>query len=71
MDMSSRDIHIRHIMLYEFRRGTSARVTVDNINGVYKNAAKLRTVTRWFAKFRDGNFGWSSKPKLPSVNLAN
>ena len=55
--MSSEKVHLRHCMLYEFRKGQSATQAVANINEVYgPDAVKVRIAQYWFSKFRDGNF---------------
>ena len=43
--MSSEE-HIRHIMLYEFRKGNNASMTTKNINEVYENALDVRKCQR-------------------------
>ncbi|XP_015184625.1 PREDICTED: histone-lysine N-methyltransferase SETMAR-like [Polistes dominula] len=51
--------HIRHCMLFEFRKGNSATVATKNICDVYPNALNDRTCQRWFSKFKSGNFDLS------------
>jgi hypothetical protein len=51
-------VHMHHIMLYEFRRGTTATQTVKNICEVYgEGAVKITLCQIWFDKFRSGDFG--------------
>ena len=48
---------LRVIFEYEFRRKTTAVQTARNINEVFgEGVANERTVRRWFAKFRSGDF---------------
>ena len=48
--------HIRHCLLYEFHRGSSANTASANINEAYLDAVNIRTCQRWFQKFRSGSF---------------
>jgi len=54
--MANYKIHIRHIMLYEFRKGTNATVATKNIFEVYGNVLDVHKCERCFAKFRSGDF---------------
>uniref|UniRef100_A0A0N5BE79 HTH_48 domain-containing protein n=1 Tax=Strongyloides papillosus TaxID=174720 RepID=A0A0N5BE79_STREA len=52
--LSKRDI--RAIMLYEFKRGTKAAKTTQQINETFgENLVSVSTVKRWFRKFKEGN----------------
>uniref|UniRef100_A0A0K0E9X1 HTH_48 domain-containing protein n=1 Tax=Strongyloides stercoralis TaxID=6248 RepID=A0A0K0E9X1_STRER len=52
--LSKRDIRI--IMLYEFKRGTNATKTTQNINEAFgEDVVSTSTVQRWFKKFNEGN----------------
>ncbi|GFS61442.1 histone-lysine N-methyltransferase SETMAR [Trichonephila clavipes] len=53
------EIHIRHCMLLEFHKGSTATVATKNICDVYPNALDVRKCQRWFSKFRSGNFDLS------------
>ena len=47
---------LRLIYLYEFKRGTNATETARNINEAFGDkSAEVRTVQRWFARFRNGD----------------
>ncbi|KOX77732.1 Histone-lysine N-methyltransferase SETMAR [Melipona quadrifasciata] len=55
--MESQKMHLRHVMLRCFKKGNSAKDTVDEIFTVYgSGATTIRTVGNWFKKFRAGNF---------------
>ena len=50
-------IHIRHSILYEFKKGSNASQAARYIRFVYKNEApSIRTCQRWFKQFKSGNF---------------
>ena len=49
------ETHIRHCMLYEYRRGTNASEAMRNICAVYPGAVSVRKCQRWFNKFSKGN----------------
>ncbi|XP_055587547.1 zinc finger protein 91-like isoform X3 [Uranotaenia lowii] len=50
-------VHLRHVMLYEFRKGSNATTALKNIRRVYGNQAPARrTVFLYFSKFRIGDF---------------
>ena len=52
--LSKRDI--RAIMLYEFKRGTNAAKTTQEINGTFgEDLVSLSTVKRLFRKFKEGS----------------
>ncbi|XP_046819195.1 histone-lysine N-methyltransferase SETMAR-like [Vespa crabro] len=51
--------HIRHCMLFEFRKSSNATVVTKNICDVYLSALDIRKCQRWFSKFRSGNFDLS------------
>ena len=61
--MNSRDSHVRHIMLYEFRRKSSATVAARNICEVYPNAVSERVCQMWFKRFRNGDFDLEDKER--------
>ena len=55
--MSEICIHFRHLMLYEFRKGSSVAIATKNICAVYgENALSSRTCRKWFQRFRTENF---------------
>jgi len=47
---------MRTILFYDFKLGRKATETARNINNVFgQHTTNLRTVQRWFSKFRSGN----------------
>lgn len=68
--MSEDNMHFRHIILYEFRRGSNVPVAFKNILEAYPDdGPSIVTIKRWFAKFRRGDFDLSNKAK--SGRLSN
>ncbi|XP_055698617.1 histone-lysine N-methyltransferase SETMAR-like [Phlebotomus papatasi] len=62
--MDNEKQHIHHIMLYEFRKGKTVGAATKDIRKVYLDRAPgLRTVTKWFAKFRSGDFNLEDQPR--------
>lgn len=55
--MSVSEKHLRHCMLYEFKKGSTTMDTVNNICQVYgEHVLNVRKCQRWFSKFRNGVF---------------
>lgn len=51
--MEENRVHLRHIMLFYFRRGKSVTQTTRKICSVYgRDAVTKRTVREWFARFK-------------------
>uniref|UniRef100_A0A1B0GNL2 Uncharacterized protein n=1 Tax=Phlebotomus papatasi TaxID=29031 RepID=A0A1B0GNL2_PHLPP len=62
--MENDKVHLRHIMLYEYRKGVSVRTAQKNIAEVYlDNAPAFKTVQKWFARFRKGDLSLEDKPR--------
>ncbi|XP_014780525.1 histone-lysine N-methyltransferase SETMAR-like [Octopus bimaculoides] len=62
---------IRHCLLYEFRKKSTATEAMKNIYEVYPDAAKARTCQLWFKKFKDGDCDISDKRRSgrrPTLN---
>ncbi|XP_014481254.1 PREDICTED: histone-lysine N-methyltransferase SETMAR-like [Dinoponera quadriceps] len=54
--MDQEKLHFRHSMLYEFQLGHNATETHKNLfSGFGPSKVKVRTVQRWFEKFRSGD----------------
>ena len=51
LDMSADQQHIKHLILYEFRKGIRASQTIKNINKMYPNGLSERTCYRCLEKF--------------------
>jgi [histone H3]-lysine36 N-dimethyltransferase SETMAR len=72
LTMSYTEEHIRHLMLYEFRKGNNASVATRNINEVYANALKERKCQEWFVKFRSGDTSLANRPRgAPPTKVCN
>ncbi len=59
--MLANDKHIRHLMLYVFRKNIYATKATKNICEVYPNGASVHTVRRWFVGIRSGYFSFEDK----------
>ena len=56
--------HFRHILLFEFNRGTNAAEVTRNICNVYGEGAIVEhTSQKWFARFRNSNFDLSESQR--------
>lgn len=54
--------HLRHVYLYEFKKGSSLSVAEANIENVYgRDSTSRPTIQRWFAKFRKGDISLEDK----------
>ena len=60
--------HLRHIMLYAFRKNDNSAVALENVRAVYPNSLSKATVKRWFARFRSGDFSLEDELK-PGRNM--
>ena len=57
-------MHIRHCILYEFKKGSKASQAARNSLSAYKNEApSIRTCQRWFKQFESGNFTHEDFPR--------
>ena len=56
--------HIRHVMLYEFKKGLKPATATKNIQEIYgPNAISSSKCKRWFQKFRSGNYSLKDKDR--------
>ncbi|XP_076037359.1 histone-lysine N-methyltransferase SETMAR-like [Oratosquilla oratoria] len=55
--------HLRHCMLYEYKKSTSAAQATRNICSAYDKVLNVRTCQRWFIKFSSGNFDIKDSPR--------
>lgn len=56
--------HLRHLLLFEFNRGSTAAQASRNINKVYgKNFIAGRTSRKWFARFKSNIFSLDDAPR--------
>ena len=50
-------MHIKHCILYEFKKGSKASQAARNIQSIYRNEnPSIQTCQRWFKRFESGNF---------------
>jgi len=56
-------VHLWHIILYEFRKNVTVGTVIKNIQDVYQDCAPtIRTVKKWFGKFRCSDFHLDDQP---------
>lgn len=63
-------MHFRHLMLFFYRKGKNATQATNKICAVYgEGALAERTVRKWFAKFRAGDFNLKDQERTgrPSI----
>jgi hypothetical protein len=56
--------HFRHLLLYEFGRGSKPSEAARNICVFYgEDSIAERTAKKWFAPFKQGNFDMNDTPR--------
>jgi hypothetical protein len=55
--------HFRHLLLYEFNRGSKAVEAARNISAVYGEDSIAETAQKWFVRFKQSNFDMSDTPR--------
>ena len=62
--MSQQNLQMRNTMLFEFRRQASASKEAESLSEAYHDEAPcLRSVEKWFARFRIGDLNLEDKPR--------
>ena len=63
-------MHIRHCILYEFKKDSKASQAARNIRSAYKNEAPF-FCQRWFKQFESRNFTLEDSPQSGRPNSVN
>jgi len=59
-----RKVHFRHLMLFFYRKDKNATQTANKICAVYgEGAIAERTVRKWFARFKAGDFNLNDQER--------
>lgn len=62
--MENKKVHVRHILLFYFQKGTTAAEAHRKICGVYgEDYVSQRTCGKWFVKFRSGDLDLEDDPR--------
>lgn len=57
--------HIRHVILYEFLKRSSASATAKSIQKTYGDGVVTeRTCRRWFSRFKNGNYNLQDESRV-------
>ena len=57
LNMEESKVHFKHLMLFFYRKGKNATQAANKICAVYgEGAIAERTVRKWFARFKAGDF---------------
>ena len=65
LNMEKNKVHFRHLMLFFYRKGKNATQAANKICAVYsKSAVAQRTVRKWFARFKAGDFNLEDQERL-------
>ncbi|CAD5235184.1 unnamed protein product [Bursaphelenchus xylophilus] len=64
-------IDCRHLVFYEYKRGSTPTQCLRNINGVFgEKTVGFSTVFRWYQKFQKGDWDLSVKPKTKTSKFS-
>ena len=64
--------HFRPVILFKFKKGSSAAHTFKSNYAVYGNGAVSKTTCqKWFKRCRDGNFSLFDEPSLGQPSKVN
>lgn len=56
--------HLKHCLLYEFKKGMSVDGALKNIRDVYgEDAIDEKTIKGWYDRFQTGNFHLEGEPR--------
>ncbi|XP_043262550.1 histone-lysine N-methyltransferase SETMAR-like [Colletes gigas] len=62
--MENQKMHLRHVMFYCFKKGSTFENTAKKICDVYGGQSiTVQTVRNWFRRFRAGNFNLKDKDR--------
>lgn len=62
--MEEENMHFRHVLLFYFRKGKTARQACEKLRKVYGDKSlKQRQCQRWFKKFNEGDFDLNDAPR--------
>ena len=65
-------MHIRHCILFEFKKGSKASQAARNVRSTYKNEAlSIQTCQQWFKQFESGNFTLEDFPRSGRPSTVN
>ena len=57
-------MHFRHVLFYEYKKGSNAASAVKNICATYgEGSLSERTCQKWLTRFREGNFNLSDESR--------
>lgn len=70
--MENDKLHVRHVILYEFKKEMSVGSATKNIKDVYSDRApSLSAVKKWFGRFRNGDFNLNDQPRSGRLSGVN
>ena len=63
--------HLRHCILYEFNRESSATTAADNINVTYGQVITRQTCNTWYRRFSSGDLSLEDSMGTSATNREN